>query len=257
MSRRGVLKAAAPSHDMHPGLWLDRYVADFNRPATEHLLEMFEPPRQDGSLRTPICRPPQGYAEFQQRLENDLRLFGPCTLLADANCRGRMAVGLGGETVLETGISLHRTWGVPYIPGSALKGLAARAARQELENGLDPSVYQLLFGALETAGYVTFHDALWKCGKNLPLVQDVMTVHHRDYYGWSGADELEPPADWDEPVPIPFLSAFGIYRLALTGPEGWVQTAFEILKGALENDGIGAKTAAGYGRMTVKEPEHG
>jgi len=103
MSRRGVLKAAAPSPDMHPGLWLDRYVSNFSRPASEHLLELFEPAAEGRHLRTPICRPPQGYAEFQQRLENDLRLFGPCTLLADANCRGRMAVGLGGETVLDMG----------------------------------------------------------------------------------------------------------------------------------------------------------
>ncbi|GEM_PF-455904 len=37
---------------------------------------------------------------------------------------GRVIIGLGAESVLETSIHLHRTYGFPIIPGSALKGLA-------------------------------------------------------------------------------------------------------------------------------------
>ncbi|MGH8652505.1 MAG: type III-B CRISPR module RAMP protein Cmr6 [Gammaproteobacteria bacterium] len=44
--------------------------------------------------------------------------------------KGRLIVGLGGENVLETGISLHHTYGVPIIPGSSLKGLAAHYCDQ-------------------------------------------------------------------------------------------------------------------------------
>ena len=36
----------------------------------------------------------------------------------------RLVVGLGDESVYETSIKLHRNYGVPYIPGSALKGVA-------------------------------------------------------------------------------------------------------------------------------------
>jgi CRISPR-associated protein Cmr6 len=36
----------------------------------------------------------------------------------------RVIVGLGAESVLETSIRLHRVYGFPIIPGSALKGLA-------------------------------------------------------------------------------------------------------------------------------------
>lgn len=36
----------------------------------------------------------------------------------------RVVVGLGAESVLETSIRLHRVYGFPIIPGSALKGLA-------------------------------------------------------------------------------------------------------------------------------------
>ena len=39
--------------------------------------------------------------------------------------RNRMIVGLGCDSVLETGITLHHTYGTPIIPGSALKGLAS------------------------------------------------------------------------------------------------------------------------------------
>ncbi len=44
----------------------------------------------------------------------------------------RMVVGLGGESVLETDLTLHHLYGVPMIPGSALKGLTrAYAAAEE------------------------------------------------------------------------------------------------------------------------------
>lgn len=267
--RRNLLAAAQTADSTHPGLWLDRYVDNFDKPAAEHLKALF-PPVQ-GRARGPSTRVAAGYADFQRRLEQHLSQLAPQTLLAEATVAGRMAVGLGGETVLETAIAIHRTWGVPYIPGSALKGLTASAARLRLESPLtkDSTEYRLLFGEQDNAGYVTFHDALWKPFRRverkgqvelvelteLPLMQDVMTVHHADYYGWNGKGDPAPPADWDDPNPVPFLTAHGTYLLALTGPPGWVELAFQILRDALENDGIGAKTAAGYGRMNVKRHE--
>ncbi|QRN84303.1 type III-B CRISPR module RAMP protein Cmr6 [Chloroflexota bacterium] len=38
--------------------------------------------------------------------------------------RNRLIIGLGGKGTLEMGITLHHLYGFPYIPGSALKGLA-------------------------------------------------------------------------------------------------------------------------------------
>jgi CRISPR-associated protein Cmr6 len=40
----------------------------------------------------------------------------------------RIVVGLGAESVLEASIRLHRVYGFPIIPGSALKGLARSSA---------------------------------------------------------------------------------------------------------------------------------
>ena len=50
--------------------------------------------------------------------------------LATPERDSRLIVGLGSENVLETGIRLHHTYGMPIIPGSALKGLAAHYCDQ-------------------------------------------------------------------------------------------------------------------------------
>ena len=177
----------------------------------------------------------------------------------EAEIQRRLAIGLGAESVLETSITLHRTYGTPYIPGSALKGLAAHYARNYLKGDKwdkDKEAYITLFGDTDSAGYITFYDALYvpktgykKNGKPQALWPDIITVHHPEYY--QGKDS--PPADWDNPTPIPFLSATGKYLIALSGPKEWVKTAFKILALALKELGIGAKTSSGYGRMLLGE----
>ena len=77
---------------------------------------------------------------------------------------------------------------------------------------------------------------------------DIMAIHHPKYYQQGDA----PPADWDDPSLVPFLSATGSYALALAGPCLWVNAAFHILANALLDAGIGAKTSSGYGRMQVQ-----
>jgi cold shock CspA family protein len=74
-----------------------------------------------------------------------------------------------------------------------------------------------------------------------------MTIHHSKYYSTG----TEPPADWDDPIIVPFLAATGTFLVALSGPAKWVDAAFLILEHALRAEGIGAKTSAGYGRLTL------
>lgn len=164
----------------------------------------------------------------------------------------RMVVGLGAESVLENSIALHRTYGVPYIPGSALKGLASSYAHQRLEAWDKKSeAHKTMFGDADEAGFLVFYDALPVSGK-WSLHPDVMTVHHQDYYrGTKVEGKLAPPADWDSPTPIPFISASGTFLIAIGGPEAWVNAAFEILRCALKEYGIGAKTSSGYGRLEL------
>lgn len=260
---RQKLERVGHAPGMNAGLWHDVYLPRFRRAekregddAGEVLREHLE---QTAGL--PV---PEGYARAFAAREGLLRALrggveGGVTRCFTATALGRMAVGLGAASVTENSVALLRAWGVPYVPGSALKGLASSAAhrgggdawrRAEVETpgGADAEV---LFGSTAVAGVVTFHDAWWVPeGAKLPLDLDVMTVHHADYYTGAGATA---PADWDEPNPVSFLTARGSYLVALSGPEEWIDVARQWLALALARDGVGAKTHAGYGRMALAE----
>ena len=177
---------------------------------------------------------------------------------------GRLIVGLGAGTVLETGITLHHTYGVPMIPGSALKGLASAYCDKEW-GARDPvylkddesGVHRTLFGTGDESGCIIFHDA-WILPTSLEsgggLKLDVMTPHHTEYYMKGG--EENPPADTDAPIPVTFLSVAGDFRVAVSCNAGtaedrkkWADVAMELLVQAVADWGSGGKTSGGYGRM--------
>ena len=187
--------------------------------------------------------------------------------------KGRLVIGLGGENVLETGISLHHTYGTPLIPGTALKGLASHYCDQvwgrrdqgqgfkkwrKGETGGDH--HKAIFGTTDDSGHIIFHDA-WITPETLvkSLQPDVMTPHHGDYY--SDESGNTPPTDFDDPNPVTFLSVVGTFHIAVScdvpGEEGqkWANLAFGLLSDALQEWGIGGKTNAGYGRLVPENPD--
>lgn len=255
MSTRRVCFQGMP-HDRHThaGLWLDAFITDQQREDTESRRTLVD---QVSGIHIP-----ESYRTFYTTRWKPA-LIAQCPAIHPpqiATVQGRMVVGLGDESVLETSIRLHHTYGVPYIPGSALKGLAAHYARNCLTEEWTPDsdtfcylsrAYTTVFGTPDHAGYLTFFDALYVPGsgvKGQVLYPDVITVHHQDYY----AGKPSAPADWDSPNPVPFLSATGSYLVALAGPEAWVAATFTILGQALQTMGIGAKTSSGYGRMHLE-----
>jgi CRISPR-associated protein Cmr6 len=238
---RNCLKTVRRTDTTHTALWLDRYMPDHQTGTGQQLVE--------DAARIPT---PEAYSRFFERWQRTLH--DACTAAPKkATVQGRLSVGLGGESVLETAITLHRTYGVPYIPGSALKGLAANYARNRLEAetwGAESDAYRIMFGDTTAAGYLTFFDALYVPGsghQRKALWPDVITVHHPDYYQGN-----KPPADWDSPTPVSFLSATGDYLIAIGGDQRWADKALEILGMALQEEGIGAKTSSGYGRMKLE-----
>lgn len=157
--------------------------------------------------------------------------------------RGRMALGLGIESVLEIGCRLHSTYGVPVIPGSSLKG----ALRAYLESDARyTAAAKFLFGELEGAGFADVYDGWWDpSGNNSGLAPDVITVHHQKYYAGKAA-----PVDFESPVPVPFLTVTGKFYFAIRTPnESWDRFVTGALKELLEKRGIGAKRSSGYGRF--------
>ena len=172
---------------------------------------------------------------------------------------GRLVIGLGGENVLETGLTLNHTYGTPMIPGTALKGLAAHYCHQawgavDDRFKLGGEYHRTIFGTTKDSGHIIFHDA-WITPETMAksLQPDVMTPHHGDYY--SDESGNTPPTDFDDPNPVTFLSVVGTFQLVVScdvpGVEGqkWADLVFGMISDALGDWGIGGKTNAGYGRL--------
>lgn len=160
----------------------------------------------------------------------------------------RMVIGLGGESVYETGMTLHHIYGFPYIPATAIKGIAHHYAKEKGEQQIID-----IFGSEDTdnpqRGKIIFFDA-FPMGE-ITLSPDIMNNHYPDYY--DGAKK--PPADWQSPRPIFFLTLKNTSFKFVVGMKQkdydtvLLEKAASLLKVALQEKGIGAKTAVGYGYM--------
>ena len=159
--------------------------------------------------------------------------------------RGRLLINHTGGIIENSNLALHRFFGFPYIPGSALKGIARSAATFDE----DTDCFKRVFGGAEKgksdrAGSVAFL-AAYPADKNWKLVMDILTTHHG--------------CDTQNPTPVPFLAVecgatfnFMIAPTART-EDGDLDFAEDYLKIALAENGVGAKTAAGYGWFEIKE----
>mgnify|MGYP001071506691 CR=1 FL=1 len=268
----------SPQKDAHAGLWLDRMLTAQLKKGESVASNEQHPTKILLNQACQQIKEPAGYQNFYRRWKAALKLQNNC-VLKEAKATGRLVVGLGSESAWENSITLHRTYGVPYIPGSALKGLAAAYAHRFLKDDRwrkagttaeemsenYAAAHKVMFGDTTTEGYVTFFDALYvpnsgyvnqDTKQHQALWPDVITVHHPEYYRETQQEDkkdIVPPADWDDPTPIPFISATGEYLIALAGPDDWVKAAFQILAKALCELGVGAKTSSGYGRMKFRE----
>lgn len=228
----------------NPGLALDCYLPRAGDPKE----------RKDLYKRIAGSAPPAIYAQRYERWRAALQ-GQPHTRLAIFKVSGRLIVGLGNESVHETGLTLQHVDGTPYIPGSALKGLANHYTAQhlgssslELKEGGE--YHHVLFGTTDEAGYVTYFDAWYVPGsapEDRPLALDTITVHHPKYYT---GHNRRAPWDLDDPNPVPFLSVRGRFLVAVAAASmEWAEFALAVLKQALADWGAGAKTSSGYGRL--------
>lgn len=190
----------------------------------------------------------------------------------------RLIAGLGYDSPLEIGMTLHPLHGFPYLPGSTVKGLArAWATTVALPQGETTEAdITAVFGHAPGAptektarGSVTFFDALPRLddtavGGNpdeTVLEVDVMTPHYGPYY--TGSDdnpETHPldalPGDWHQPTPVPFLTVAANVRFsfAMTAADSSrLALAKTWLTQALVHLGVGSKTRAGYGYFQPPE----
>ncbi len=182
----------------------------------------------------------------------------------------KLAVGIGGQSPYGNValITLHHIYGIPYIPASSLKGLLRHYFEMEVlksrENKMHKNTFLDLFGADENEdggarqGKLFFLDAFPT--ETPKLTFDVLTPHNSDYFGKKGdrnplggeTVDNDPPTDYSNPVPTFFPAImpvnFAIYIGAFSDiDEDTMNAVGTVLKEALENYGIGAKTSVGYG----------
>ena len=194
--------------------------------------------------------------------------------------RGPLTLHLSRSGSVENaGIAFHPVYGFVYLPGSGLKGLARAWAETVWAPGQSNTVeawrtIEQAFGWSEgserhkrcwrpgevempdgsSAGRIVFHDA-WPL--RWPKVKtDIVNNHNSNYY--AGNDS---PGDWEYPIPVYFL-AIGEkvpfeFIISDNRPtdDGLLDLAREWLAAALQFEGGGAKTAAGYGRFASMDGE--
>ncbi len=248
--RDNLVRVARAGNGAHAGLIFGRYLEEQTEDGKKRLF--------DHTLRA--CRNAQGIYRlaWDRWLEETRDLTS-----ALFRVQTRLITGLGAKGVLETGIRLHHTYGIPLIPGSGLKGTVAHYCREAYPESPDfpaAEVRQALFGTAGNAGHIRFQDA-WMMPDSLTangegLLRDVMTSHHPKYY----AGDSIAPHDGEDPNPVAFLSVRGRFRVVVEcdvpGPEGarWSAFALQLLEEALKTSGVGGKTSSGYGRLKPDKP---
>lgn len=187
--------------------------------------------------------------------------------------------GMGSDHPVENGLLWHPTLGVPYLSGASLKGLVRSylEARLELEDTTARRLLLEWFGSVDKdpqkqtidnqSGAVIFFDALPV--NKVVFDIELMTPHMGDWYSLGAETSNQAntlPADWHDPVPIPFLVTKSIVlnicfslRSEVASQYSDEMKAFtlsqvkSVLLKALQHDGAGGKTALGFGRFDLDE----
>jgi len=234
------------------GLVLDRYLAYGDERGRTQLLQEFT----DRRALVPDFRAHEAlllahYARWQR----SAAVLGATQFVAHPEWR--VIVGLGTHALLQGGITLHPIHGFPIIPGSALKGVCRAYAERVLDQPAE--LVEQLFGTVREEeglrGDLVFLDGVPAA---VPQVErDVINPVFAAYYFATDT----PPADYLSPRPIFFLAvgagsryAFAVGSLSANAENAALGVAW--LRSALEEIGVGAKTAAGYGYW-VCEPDAG
>ena len=193
---------------------------------------------------------------------------------------GRLAINLADGLIQNAGICLDRLFGLPYIPGSAVKGVCRHTALEKVadsqgeervalfnkflsvfgssendfgNNGELRVFSELLEGrSMDQKGAVDFLPA-WPINET-NIVVDLTNVHYPKYY--SSGREGDLANEQPRPNPFPAVEAgakfaFCILLNGIDRDQEILRTAKDWLKSAITERGLGAKTSAGYGWFSI------
>ena len=259
---RGLQAPLAPNPGtMHMGLWFERffhgYESDFaavDKEGRSAWLRQFDI-KQVGA-RSELNAKAEKIQQLASSQGGQARVY---------QCAAPFVTGMGNPHPLENGFTWHPTLGMPYLPGSAVKGLV-RAAVELAYQGADKlALLKRWFGTEtkgdvpEASGSFIFLDALpvAPCA----LVPEVMTPHMGKWYEKGGKTPTAKdtqPGDWHSPVPVGYLTARNLQLQFAVMPRPGVNAAeleqvWQALDYALQWLGAGGKTAQGFGTMQVDQ----
>lgn len=228
-------------------------------------------------LRPCACRRLPGSLSSQKLLQNRqfvqaLSRRPGLTAVVYGELQGRLIVNLSDSLIQNAGICLDRNTGLPYIPGSAVKGVARHVALARLRNG-EWSIEDFMkgFGSSEAdfkaegelekfAGSVLEEERTLKGGIDFlaaipitepTIVVDISNVHYPKYYQTGDVSDLKEESPKPNTFPAVEKGVRYAFCIAANGMDGIDEDLFkkvrEVLVEAITVSGIGAKTGAGYG----------
>ena len=206
-----------------------------------------------------------------------------CAIIIGQN-EGRLALNLSDGLIQNAGMSLDRLFGMPCIPGSAIKGVSRHAALNELKSATSTETakavfddFRLVFGTSdadfdENKGELRDYKAMLGerpvnhkgCVSFLPaypvnharVVVDLVNVHYPEYYKTGDERKLGEEKPLPNYFPCVETGAQFAFCLMLTAlgrdGENLLARAREWLEIAITVRGLGGKTAAGYGWFSLK-----
>jgi CRISPR-associated protein Cmr6 len=213
----------------------------------------------------------QALFERQQQAFNVVADSG-AMLCLDAIATAPFTTGLGNEHPLENGFAFLNPYGLPYLPGSGVKGVLRQAVRELASgdwgdsHGWDDAAITALFGREgkdgdkeHQRGALGFWDVIPQiAGDSLDV--EIMTPHQKHYY-----QDGQTPHDSGQPNPLRFLTVPPKSRFVFhvqcdtrflhhlapeLGIDGrWKALMRAAFAHAFDWCGFGAKTAVGYGAM--------
>ena len=206
--------------------------------------------------------------------------FAERSAVTIAQLEGRLAINLADSLIQNAGISLDRLFGMPFIPGSAVKGVCRHAAFEELKSastkGQQPlfDLFRAVFGTADNdfknGELRPFQHLLSGRAENqkgaiafLPaypvnearVVVDLTNVHYPDYYRSGRTEDLSKERPQPNPFPAVEVGAQFAFCLVLNGVNSdpsLLAAATRWLGTALTVGGLGAKTASGYGWFSLR-----
>jgi len=264
----------------------DQYGKD--KEAVQYYESFYSGLKNDEELKNLLTAKQKSQQQFCEIYEN----AGFIVINYEAELKSPLITGIGQTHPNEVGMVFDHTMGIPFIPASSVKGIVRFAHMLELIKSEDLDEYKktdkdgeyidesnlktkipAIFGGdadeegekktKKLKGKVIFLDAYPE--KKPDLHVDIMNPHYGDYYRDENVktppadcDEngKTPPADYLDPTPIKFLTVKQgtkfIFKAILPKDSGLLQPLKTAFENVLKDEGVGAKTAVGYGRFEIQ-----